>query len=218
MKVMCMRGAQWGRAAQPPRPLMAGQKAESGPHGWVELRHHERMDGDWAGLARRIAHARRLASLSQEELAEALNIGKSSVQKLERPTAQWSKISPMHRLVASYFGWTPESIERILDGREPIMLTGDSPPNPPRSASAAFEELTAGMSPRAVEALRRGSTVDTDVVDLAAGEADVEAVLIFKSKGWEHVPAERKRAVLRKWAQLQIAAREIFAEEEPSNQ
>jgi transcriptional regulator with XRE-family HTH domain len=174
------------------------------------------MDGDWAQLAKRLAYARKLAGLTQDELATALNLGKSSIQKMERPSTRWAKVAPMHRLAAAYFGWTPESIERVLRGKEPLLVSGDATAPAPTAPDErnAFDELTAGMSPRAIEALRRGSTVDTDVVDLAADEPDVEAVLIFKSREWEHVPPERKRIVLRKWAQLQLAAREIFSEEE----
>ena len=150
--------------------------------------------------------------MSQGKAAAVLGLGRSSVQKMERETEVFTKVLPMHRLAARLYGWTEDSIDQVLGGGVPTLV--DGVPVVPDSADseAALQELTAGMSARAIEALRRGSTVDTDVVNLAPGEVDVEAVLIFKSSEWEHVSPERKRVVLAKWDALQRAARAIFSE------
>ncbi|WP_037605809.1 helix-turn-helix domain-containing protein [Streptacidiphilus rugosus] len=179
------------------------------------------MDLDWAHLARTFAKERRVAGMSQDDLAEALGVSRSSVQKLERESADWAKVAALQRLAATYYGWAPESIERVLAGGEPIKTEPDAgdgarPTNSPRqlAVNVIRGELAAGLSERAIDALLRGRTVDSDVIDLPTGE-DTAAVLIFKRGTGDDSP-ERRRAELRKWARLQQAAREIFAEEDDS--
>lgn len=178
------------------------------------------MDGDWAHLARQLARARKVAGLTQGELAEALGVGLSTVQKMERPGVPWAKVSPTHRLAARYLGWTDDSIDRVLAGGEPVMAEGAADARLAQAADAqqsAFEELTAGMSDRAIEALRRGRTVDTVVVDLAPDDPDTVAVLIYKRGASSDASPERKRRDLQRWSRLQRAALEIFSEQEGPN-
>lgn len=175
------------------------------------------MDGDWAHLARQLSRARKLLGLTQGELAEALGVGLSTVQKLERSGARWTRVSPTHRLAARYLGWADDSIELVLAGEQPVLTEADAPVRsapPAQSQQSAFEELTAGMSDRAIDALRRGRTVDTVVVDLAPDDPDTVAVLIYKRGASSDASPEQKRRDLRKWSRLQRAALEIFSEQE----
>jgi hypothetical protein len=135
---------------------------------------------------------------------------------MENPRQAFVKVLPMHRLAAAHYGWTDDSVDEVLRGGEPVLASGE-PAHRGIAADAqraALEELTAGMSPRAVEALTRGRTVDTVVVDLAADDPDATAVLIYKRGDDSGASPEEKRRVLRKWAKLQRAALEIFSEDE----
>lgn len=173
------------------------------------------MDGDWAHLARQLARARKLVGLTQAELADELGVGLSTVQKMERPGVPWAKISPTHRLAARFYGWSDGSIQSVLNGDEPEIVGGGAPvrsARPTDAQLAAYEALTEGMSPRAREALARGLTLDTVVVDMAGGEGP-SAVLIFKDTQSDASP-EEKRIYMRKWARLQRAAVEIFSDAE----
>lgn len=173
------------------------------------------MDTDWARLARHYAAARRLAGLTQEQAWTALGVGKSTLQKLERESSTYAKVQPVHRTAARLYGWTDDSPERILAGGDPVPAEAAPAAAEVTDADPAWQTaLTDGMSERARDALLRGRTVDTDVIDLAADDPDASAVLIFKRGVSSDVSPERKLSDLRKWAKLQRVAREIFSEEE----
>lgn len=180
------------------------------------------MERDWARLASRLAAARRATGKSQGAVAAELGIGRSSIQTLENQAHAYRKILPMHRLAATYYGWADGSVERVLAGGEPILQDGTVSARPDGSdetfaaapgeqpGQEAFEILTAGMSDRAVEAMQRGRTIDTRVVDVSAGAA---AVLIFKAGASDASPEEKAR-YMRQWDALQKAALEIFSDQE----
>jgi transcriptional regulator with XRE-family HTH domain len=173
------------------------------------------MDRDWARLASRLARARKAAGLTQEAAWEALGVRRSTLQRMENPKTTYAKVQLVHRAAARLYGWTEDSIDRVLDGQDPILADGTSAA--PISRASALDELTAGLSPRAVEALRGGSTLDTDVVSLSASDdPDGEVVLIAKSGTWEALSPERRRHFMKRWAELQLEARRIFSEGESS--
>jgi hypothetical protein len=154
--------------------------------------------------------------MTQEQAWTALGVSRATLQKMERESTTYARLQPVHRTAARLYGWTDDSPQRVLDGEDPIQ-SGEAPGRPPEEAAEPDWEsvLTEGLSERARDALMRGKTVDTDVIDLAPDDPDASAVLIFKRGVSANVSPERKLADLRKWARLQRAAREIFSEEEP---
>ncbi|MCX4752927.1 helix-turn-helix domain-containing protein [Kitasatospora purpeofusca] len=169
------------------------------------------MDRDWVRLGRMLAAARKAAGLTQGEMASELDLARATVQKIERGH-EYGKVTPTHRALAQRVGWTADSVEAVLAGSEPDRAVGaHSPPPTTPELDSVLDEL----SERVRLALLGGQVVDGDVIDLAPDDPDSVAVLILK-RGATRPPAspERMREDLRKWSQLQRAARQIFSDDE----
>lgn len=76
------------------------------------------MDRDWARLGDAVRHARKSAGLKQDELADAVNVSRATIQAIERGDS-FKKVTHTHRAIAAYFEWDPGSIETTLAGGEP---------------------------------------------------------------------------------------------------
>lgn len=173
------------------------------------------MERDWARLARTIAGTRRLLGITQEEMAQQAGVSRTAIQKMERPGTVYTKVQPLHRIVAGILGWTGDSIEAILDGGEPVKASAAAerkPPTPATKAPAPGIELPEGLSDRAKMAFFGGKVVDSEVIDLAPDDPDAVALLVLKRGARQDASPEQLRSDLRKWARLQRAAREIFSD------
>ncbi|MER5356109.1 helix-turn-helix transcriptional regulator [Kitasatospora sp. NPDC002551] len=169
------------------------------------------MDRDWVRLGRMLAAARKTAGLTQGEMANQLDLARATIQKIERGH-EYGKVTPTHRALARRVGWTAESVEAVLAGGEPDRadVGAHAPPPTTPELDSVLDEL----SERVRLALLGGQVVDGDVIDLAPDDPDSVAVLILK-RGAARPPAspERMREDLRKWSQLQRAARQIFSDD-----
>jgi transcriptional regulator with XRE-family HTH domain len=172
------------------------------------------MTRDWTALGRAITARRKMLGLTQQDLATAVGVGRSTVQSLERGERAHPKVLHSHRAIARTLGWTEASIEDVLDGGGPVLL--DQPTKPPSASDGTMEDVLDALSERVKMALLGGRVVDGDVIDLAPDDPDSVAVLILKRGERPNATPEQMRADLRKWAKLQRAAREIFSEDPPS--
>ncbi|MFD9124907.1 helix-turn-helix transcriptional regulator [Kitasatospora sp. NPDC059571] len=173
------------------------------------------MTHDWPALGRAVAHARKALGMTQQDLASAVGVGRSTVQSLERGERAHPKVLHTHLAIARALGWTEGSIEQVLTGGAPTPAGASRSTHEigaPTAAASVLDEL----SERVRLALIGGKVVDGDVIDLAPDDPDSVAVLILKRGERPDATPEQMREDLRKWAKLQRAAREIFSEDPQS--
>jgi hypothetical protein len=139
-----------------------------------------------------------------------VNVGRSTVQLLERGTREYVKVSATHRAVARAVGWDEGSVEAVLAGRPPTLVTADT--NRPDVDLPSIEEpdaLPEGMSERAKRALLGGQAMDTDVIGMSPDDPERgEVVLVYKKPTRQLTPDEM-RDDMRRWARMQALLRDI---------
>lgn len=147
--------------------------------------------------------------MTQDELAEAMNVGRSTVQKLENPRTTYTKIQPIHREVAYQLGWTRESIEQVLAGGEPALRADEA-----LSASAgAAAGMPSGTPQRIRRALASGEAIDTELIPIDE-DSDSDLVMMIKQGGKE-LDDEKMDRIMRRWVRLTSIARELYREDPP---
>lgn len=78
------------------------------------------MDADWAALARAIKKRRKELRYSQVGFAEAAGVSRSTLQHLERVTADGISLKTIE-LLEPGLGWASGSIAAVLRGGEPTL-------------------------------------------------------------------------------------------------
>ncbi|MBX9425495.1 helix-turn-helix domain-containing protein [Streptomyces lateritius] len=170
------------------------------------------MDLDWTRLGKALRDARRAAPvpLTQEEMAEALGVGRSVIQLIEGGN-KYKKPTHSMRAYAARVGWEEGSIERVLAGGEPT-LKGATPPAPTPDVPAET-----GLPLRIVHELKgRGDLLDTAVIPLGD---DASMVVVVKGKPGASV--EEIERSLEAWREAQgqlmeLDYRRAAAKDEPS--
>lgn len=139
--------------------------------------------------------------MTQDDLAAALRVGRSTIQKLESGHA-YAKVQPVHHAAARAVGWTEDSIEAILAGGEPVSV-------PDRPTPGQSEGLPDGMSERAKMALLGGAALDTDVIGMAPDDPERGEVVLVYKKPTRKLTPEELRDDMRRWARMQALIRDI---------
>lgn len=168
------------------------------------------MDRDWGRLGKALRAARQdeHVKLSQEEMAEALGVGRSAIQMIERG-AEKKKPTPTMRAYARYVGWTDDSVETVLAGGDPTQVTDIPAAEEAGTVSAGGSRLPL----RIVHELEDdGALLDSVVVQLGD---DARMVVVVKGKP-NATPAEIKRN-LEAWHKAQRHLRAIHDEDEPGD-
>lgn len=157
--------------------------------------------------------------MTQEGLAKAVGVGRATVQRLEEGAPEKPRNFTVHRAVATALGWTPESIEAVWAGGEPILA---SAPAPGVSAKPS-QAFPAGLSERAKQALSTGRVLDSDLISASPGQGGRRVLMILVD---EDTPSEqidlsrdierwkRMRAITDtdNFERLTRVAREIFSD------
>ncbi|MFE9886809.1 helix-turn-helix domain-containing protein [Streptomyces scopuliridis] len=166
---------------------------------------------DWVELGRALQAARKAAGLKQSDVASRLDVSLSSVQAIERGTV-YAKPTPTIRAYAALAGWAEGSVERVLNGGDPVLGQEDS--------SAALESPTEATGPvpsgtlplRIVADLTdEGALLDTAVIPLPGGG---QAVVVVKGKAGG-TPAEIQ-AALEAWRRTQPQLQGLLDDEPPA--
>ncbi|MGE7432789.1 helix-turn-helix domain-containing protein [Kitasatospora sp. NPDC001175] len=177
------------------------------------------MERDWARLGHMVKAERLTRDMTQIGLAEAVGVSLSTIQTLERGARTQPKVLPVHRAVARAIGWTEASVEAVLAGgdptptepaTEPVALAAPADENP-----GQVDELLDDLTERVRQTLLGGKVADAAAIDLGSDDPDAGVVLIWKRGDQPNLTPEQLLDVRRKWARLQRAAHEIFAEDEP---
>lgn len=133
------------------------------------------MDRDWTRLGKALGDARKAPSvaLTQEQMAEAIGVGRSVIQLIEAGN-EYKKPTASMRAFAARVGWADGSIEAVLAGGEPTLKGAPAP------ASSASVPPDSGLPLRIVHELKgKGDLLDTAVIPL--GE-DASMVVVVKGK------------------------------------
>ncbi|MFG3488485.1 helix-turn-helix domain-containing protein [Streptomyces sp. NPDC047972] len=133
------------------------------------------MDLDWTRLGKALRDARRAAavSLTQEEMAEEIGVGRSVIQLIEAGN-KYKKPTASMRTYAARVGWADGSIEAVLAGGEPTLKDAPAP------ARESGPSAAAGLPLRIVHELKgEGDLLDTAVIPLGD---DASMVVVVKGK------------------------------------
>jgi len=136
-------------------------------------------------FGRAVAAARQAKGWTQADLAEAADISKPTVQRLEKGAPVQPRTWKVQLAVAKALGWTPESVEVVWDGGEPVLAGGDPPSSELAEPSQAFP---AGLSERAKQALSAGRILDSDLISASPGQGGRRVLMILVD---EDAPSER---------------------------
>jgi transcriptional regulator with XRE-family HTH domain len=170
------------------------------------------MDRDWAHFGRAVKAARLDRGMTQDDLAKAVGVGLSTVQTLERGSRSYAKVSATHRAIAKAVGWTEESAEVVLAGREPIKVGGVQAVISGDAKDGEVDELLDDLTGRVKAALLGGRVADATAIALdSPDEGDV--VIIWKEGETRDLTPEERRKLQKKWSRLQRAAHEILSED-----
>lgn len=159
---------------------------------------------DWKRLGHVFAEARKIAGLTQVEVAERLSVTRTPVQAIERgvqPNGKpFVKVSPTMRAYARLVGWTETSPDLVLRGGEPEPAT-----NPVSEEQA---DRQSDLPPGIERELRSGKTLDTTVVHLSGEGDDDDVRLVVILKGAEHMTEDE---IDRRYEQWRRTRRQIQA-------
>lgn len=82
------------------------------------LRHDVPMDWDWALLGKALQASREREGITQEDMADALGVGRSTIQYIE-VGHPYKRPTPTIRAFARKVGWADGSVEAVLEGGHP---------------------------------------------------------------------------------------------------
>lgn len=174
------------------------------------LGHDVGMERDWAALGRALAAARKARALKQDEVADLLSVGRSTVQAIEGGKPR-DKITPTIRAFGRLVGWTDESPDLVLSGGDPVMrpeaTAGTEAPPPGRDEEP--DPLAAhDLSLRVIQALKEGPLLDSQVVKVETPGGEVRATIVVRGNP-DASPEDLNKALLA-WQEREERARRSF--------
>lgn len=158
------------------------------------------MERDWRRLGRALAEAREAIGLTQADVAAQLRVSLNPVQTIERGASK--RVTSTMRAYAHLVGWTPESVEKVLESGKPERRpdAGTTPP-------ASVAEFPTDLPLRIVKELREGPLLETTVIDL--GEPGKSGRAIVVVRGNPQTSPEQVAEDLKEWARRDLKLRGI---------
>ncbi|MGW6703540.1 helix-turn-helix transcriptional regulator [Streptomyces sp. NPDC054956] len=144
------------------------------------------MDFDWDHLGRALQAARLAEGISQEDLADELGVGRSTIQMIEAGHA-YKRPTPTIRAFARRVRWTDDSLDRVLAGGQPRTVSPAEPALAPESGPADSRLPLVIVD----ELEEDGPLVATTVIPLGD---DARMVIIVKGNA-DATPEEMRRSV-----------------------
>ncbi|UPZ27735.1 helix-turn-helix domain-containing protein [Streptomyces sp. LRE541] len=152
---------------------------------------------DWERLGNAYAEARKLADLTQVEVAERLGVSRTPIQAIERGKQSngrpFTKVSSTMRAYARLVGWAEGSPEQILSGGDPDYTPQEalSQPSEPSGLPSAVDRE-----------LRSGKTLDHAVVHLGGADDEDDFRLVVVVKGAEGMTEEEIDRRFEQWRRM----------------
>lgn len=160
----------------------------------------------WERLGDAFKAARAARKLTQGDVMRALDVSRATVQNVERGKV-FTRLTSTHRAYARFVGWSDDSVEQVLAGGEPNLVTEVK-----SSGSGPGAPVTGDLPLRIVEELATGRLLDTMVIRLPGGG---QAVVV--ARGRNGGSAEELQASLEAWRRTRPRLQEIeVLAEEPA--
>jgi transcriptional regulator with XRE-family HTH domain len=175
--------------------------------------HDVTVKPDYARLAAAIVAARKARGWLQNEFIQTSGLGKSTVQRLERgesgsPYPTRTTITILERVL----GWSPGSVEIVLEGGDPTRLPGHASPGmePPATPDGAGQPQISALPLAARNVLEQGELLDTEVIDLSRPGTDFHILVVAKvGITDDEEKRERMRQAIEQWLMLRKGIRDM---------
>lgn len=164
--------------------------------------HDEAMTAHWDRLAGAIRERRAALNLSQQQLADAAGVTRTTIKNLEG-ARQPTRLPPSMTAVEQALGWTLGSGREVLNGGEPtiVIAAAGYPP-----AQDPYQPLAERLPISVLDELSTGEVYAADIHDLTLdGGMRIITVAIrhpSESPG-QQVSAEQRRRDQRAWSRAQ---------------
>jgi transcriptional regulator with XRE-family HTH domain len=163
---------------------------------WLpNLLHDVGMTNDWDRLARAIRERRRVLDLTQQQLADAARVTRTTVKNLEGARKPTSRLPSSMGALEQALGWAVGSGEAVLAGGEP------TPAAPPQDTHQSLTGLPASV----LDELGAGEVYATDIHDLSQTDGITIITVAVRRPGepGEQISHEQRRRNFRAWSRVQ---------------
>ncbi|MGW6454981.1 helix-turn-helix domain-containing protein [Streptomyces sp. NPDC055078] len=165
------------------------------------------QDMERLGAALKASRRARRPQMTQEGTATLLGVSRATVQNIERGTGP-TKPNATVREYAQLLGWTPDSVDRVLAGGEPVLRHQEPEEAPrPKAVAQATPELPAVLRAELAE----GQILAHGVYDLTE---DGSSRMVVVAMGPEGATAEEITEFAHAWRQRQRGLRQLESGEE----
>lgn len=146
------------------------------------------MDRNWARLGQELKAARAERDMEQQDVAGRIGVKRGALHNIEH--GKITKVTSTVLAYARLIGWEDGSVERVLDGGEPILGEQRIPGQAAEPAPEASD-----LSIRVRQALSEGPLIDSRVTEVTTPSGRVKATIVIR--GEEGAPADQLLNVLR---------------------
>ena len=157
------------------------------------------MATKWTRLGEKLRTARTDLGIEQQQIAAVIGVGRGAVGNIERGDV--ARVTPTIREYARAVGWTDDSPERVLAGREPVLRDADSQDAGGADGNGTAMDLAVDVQ----ESLRRGPLLQSQVVEVETPTGKVRATIVLR--GEDGQSPEELLAALRS-VRVQVSADE----------
>ncbi|GAQ64110.1 hypothetical protein SsS58_04500 [Streptomyces scabiei] len=157
------------------------------------------MATKWTRLGEKLRAARTDLGIEQQQIAVAVGVTRGAVGNIERGDV--ARMTPTIREYARVVGWTDDSPERVLAGREPVLRDAERQDVGSAEGGAVATDLAVDVQ----ESLRRGPLLQSQVVEVKTPAGKVVATIVLR--GEEGQSPEELLAALRS-VTVQVSADE----------
>lgn len=155
------------------------------------------MTRDWARLGQKLKAARAAREIPQQDLAEVIGVKRGALHNIEKGDIR--KVTPTVLAYAREVGWVEDSIDRVLDGGDPVereTSSDESGTIERPSDSAGEHEAPSDLSLLVRQSLKEGPLVDARVAEVTTSAGRLKATIVVR--GEEGAPMEELLSALRK--------------------
>jgi hypothetical protein len=161
------------------------------------------MDPNWPALAAAIKKQRRVLRYSQEALADAADLSRSTIQKLEWATAENIERDTVVKLEHG-LRWAPGSVDAVLNGGVPTVIISPDGAYPP--AQDPYQPLSERLPVSVLDELSSGEVYAAEIHDLTVdgGMRIITVAIRHPNEPAQQGPnAETRRRNQRAWSRMQ---------------